>query len=94
MRDRIPEIIKEKGENPVTHVANDNEYWEKLKDKLWEEVDEFSESSNEEELADIFEVINAICEFKGFDRQYLEKVRKKKVEERGAFKEKIILDKV
>jgi len=31
VRDKIPAIIKEKGQNPTTHLANDEEYWEKLK---------------------------------------------------------------
>ena len=92
VRDKIPEIIKNKGATPITHIANDEEYWQKLKEKLQEEVNEFIEDSNEEELADILEVIHAICDFKNFDKEKLELLRKKKAEERGGFKDKIILD--
>ncbi|MHA1758836.1 MAG: hypothetical protein ACTSVV_18865 [Promethearchaeota archaeon] len=92
VRDKIPEIIKNKGAVPITHIADDEEYWQKLKEKLQEEVDEFLKDSNEEELADILEVIYAICDFKNFDKEKLELLRKKKVEERGGFKDKIILD--
>ena len=94
VRDKIPEIIEEKGNKPVSHIADDNEYWESLKNKLKEEVDEFAADSTEEELADILEVINAICEFKGIDKLKLEEIRKKKASERGAFKDKVILDRV
>ena len=92
VRDKIPEIIKKKGVNAITHIASNEEYWEKLKEKLKEEVDEFIKDSTEEELADILEVIYAICDFQKIDRQKLESLRKNKADERGGFKEKIILD--
>ena len=94
VRDKIPEIIRKKGMVPITHIASDEEYWQKLKEKLREEVDEFMEENNEEELADILEVIYAICDFKKIDRNKLELLRKKKAKERGSFKNKIILDEV
>ena len=92
VRDKIPEIIKQKGKAPITHIADNEEYWQKLKEKLNEEIDEFLERDSEEELADILEIIYAICDFKKIDKQKLEMLRKKKAEERGSFKEKIILD--
>ena len=92
VRDKIPEIIKNKGEVPITHVASDDEYWEKLKEKLQEEIDEFMKDNNEEELVDVLEIIYAICTHKKIDMKELELLRKKKAEERGGFKDKIILD--
>lgn len=94
VRDKIPEIIKNKGKIPVTHLAGDEEYWNKLKEKLSEEVNEFLEESNEEELADVLEVIYAICEHKNFNEEEIEKMRLKKKEGRGGFSKKIILDEV
>lgn len=94
VRDKIPEIIKRDGNKSITHIADDQEYWEKLKEKLKEEVDEFLKNSTEEELADILEVIYAICDFKKIDRQKLELLRKKKAKKRGEFRKKIILDEV
>ncbi len=94
VRDKIPDIVRQEGKIPLTHVADEKEYWEKLKEKLKEETDEFLENSNEEELSDILEVINVIREFKKIDKENLELVREKKSKERGGFKNKIILDKV
>lgn len=92
VRDKIPEIIKKKNAVPITHIASDDEYWQKLKEKLQEEVDEFMKDANNEELADILEVIYAICDCQKIDKNKLELLRKKKAEERGGFKDKIILD--
>lgn len=94
VRDKIPEIIKHKGETPITHIANDREYWEKLKEKLREEVSEFLVNNDEKELGDILEVINAICKFKVIDKKRLNSITKNKAKEKGRFDKKIILEKV
>lgn len=64
VRDKIPERIKKKGDVPVAHVANDTEYWEKLKEKLKEEVEEFLKDEKEDEIIDILEIVYAICDFR------------------------------
>ena len=94
VRDKIPGVIKENGKNPITHVADDKEYWKKLKEKLKEEVNEFVKDSNEEEIADILEVINAICIYKKYDKSKLDYIKKEKAEKRGKFDNRIILDEV
>jgi predicted house-cleaning noncanonical NTP pyrophosphatase (MazG superfamily) len=92
VRDHIPEIIKNKGETPITHIAEEKEYEEALTRKLHEEVDEFLENPSVEEVADVLEVLHAICALKGVDIRTLEEVRQKKAEERGGFKNRVILD--
>ena len=92
VRDKIPEYIKSKGGVPVTHIADDAEYWQKLKEKLLEEIEEFSKDESIEELADIFEVLDAIADYKRFEKEDVERIKEKKSKERGAFKKKIILE--
>lgn len=89
VRDKIIELF------PCTtsHIAeSDDEYWQKLKEKLREEVEEFITGENEEEVADIQEVLDAIYEFKHFSKKNIEIIQKKKAEERGGFTKRIILD--
>jgi predicted house-cleaning noncanonical NTP pyrophosphatase (MazG superfamily) len=92
VRDKIPEYIKSKGGVPVVHIADNVEYWQKLKEKLQEEINEFMEAESIEEMADILEVVDAILDFKKFDRAELQKVKNKKATERGKFRNKIILE--
>jgi predicted house-cleaning noncanonical NTP pyrophosphatase (MazG superfamily) len=92
VRDKIPDIIRSKGEVPVVHTANDEEYWKKLKEKLNEEVAEFIDAENQEEIADILEVLMAISNVKRFAWDGIEDLRRKKVAERGGFEAKIILE--
>lgn len=94
VRDKIPNIIKNKGQVPIIYTASNGEYWKKLKEKLEEEINEFLKSENQEEIADVLEVINAICNFKKFKKIKIEVIRKNKLKERGGFKDKIILQEV
>jgi len=94
VRDKIPEHIRSKGQSPKTHVAGPAEYWQKLKAKLREETDEFLASETIEEMADIQEVLGAICRHQRFSPKKIEAVRLAKAKERGSFKKKIILEEV
>lgn len=92
VRDKIPEYIASKGGQAVTHIADEQEYWQKLKEKLAEEMTEFQEAESMEELADLLEVIEAICAFKGFRSDEVKHVQAKKRADRGGFEKRIILE--
>lgn len=92
IRDNIPEIIKAKGQTPVFHVADEEEYWLKLKEKMMEEFAEFVQDESIEEMADVFEIITAILAYKHFDLEEVVAIQKKKRDERGGFEKRLILD--
>ncbi len=94
VRDKIPEIIKNNNENPHIHIATDKEYWSKLNDKLIEESMEFIKDWSKEEIADILEVIKAICKYKWFDENEIEKIRLEKKKNRWWFDDRIILESI
>lgn len=95
VRDKIPEIIvADNGKTCVTRIMEDDEYLETLNIKMQEELKEYLESGEVEELADLEEVLRAILDVKGVSYEEFEKIRKAKVDERGAFKKKIFLESV
>lgn len=97
VRDKIPNIIKEKKETPVVKILDDLEYKEALEKKLYEEYQEVIEASGEdrvEELADMLEVIRAIAKLEDKTLEDVIEVANKKVDKRGGFEEKIFLEKV
>lgn len=93
VRDKIPEIMIKNGVVPVTRVLNDDEYLEELNKKLQEEVNEYLVDGAVEELADIQEVLLAILAVKKIPYNDFEKVRQEKLLKRGAFQNKIFLEK-
>ncbi len=93
VRDKIPEIINnDVNKKAITSILNDEEYKKELNKKLLEEVNEYLEDDNVEELADIVEVVYGILYSKGVSIEDFEKIRKDKVEKRGAFYNKVYLE--
>ena len=91
IRDKIPEIIKESGKNCNVKKLDNSEFLIQLEKKLAEELAEYQESKNVEELADILEVIYRISELKGVVSDELDKIRQKKAEQRGKFDDNLFL---
>lgn len=95
VRDRIPEIIEKSGKKFSTRILNDEAYIKELKQKCFEELEEYVKTQNNEdaieELADILEIIHHLAEYHGSSIEKVEEARKKKAEKRGGFKEKIFL---
>jgi predicted house-cleaning noncanonical NTP pyrophosphatase (MazG superfamily) len=95
VRDRIPEIIKARGKNPVTKTLGQKSYLKALRQKLQEEVDEYLDAAEPgaqtEELADILEVIYALSSTANSTPEKIEKLRAEKARERGGFSQKIYL---
>lgn len=91
MRDLIPERIRSSGRNPVVRTASDAEFAGALRTKLQEEVVEFLESGEIEELVDILEVLHALADCEGLRPEDLEQHRARKAAERGAFTRRLIL---
>ena len=91
IRDKIPEIIQKDGHSCSVKTLTDEEFLVQLEKKLSEEVAEYQNDKNPEELADILEVIYRVAQLKGVSKEELEKIRIKKSEERGGFEKNLFL---
>ena len=91
VRDHIPAIIEATGATCETEILNDTDYLLLLDAKLDEELAEYHQDPNIEELADRLEVIYACAAARGYSKEKLEAVRAQKAAKRGGFEKKILL---
>ena len=92
VRDKIPDIIKAEGRTVKTRTLNDEEYRAELNKKLQEEVKEYLDDNNVEELADIVEVVYGILSSMDVSLEEFENIRMSKADKRGAFQERVFLE--
>ncbi|HUM45108.1 MAG TPA: nucleoside triphosphate pyrophosphohydrolase [Fervidobacterium sp.] len=91
VRDKIPEIIEAAGKRAEIRIADDSEYANLLRQKLLEEVDEYMQSTNPDELADIIEVIISLGALHNLSVDALMQIAAGKREKRGGFEKGIVL---
>ncbi len=65
VRDKIPEIIKADGQECDILIVSKEEKYKLLEAKFQEEVNEFLEDKNLEELADVMEVLFGLADSLG-----------------------------
>lgn len=88
-RDKMPDIVRARGS--LVHVIslNNEEYEAQLKIKLAEEMQEVCVATTQndliEELADVYEVIDALCALRKISVDDIRIVQTQKRNERGGF---------
>ena len=95
VRDRIPEIIEADGHRAVTRVLRDGDYRAALLAKLVEEAREAEHAPAGElagELADVWEVFQALLATLPLARRELEALAAAKRDKRGGFDSRIFLE--
>ena len=108
VRDRIPEIIAANGEKTITRVLDDTEFLTALENKLLEEVQEMraskarlpdlpdrqagGQAERKVEIADIYEVLDALIRAYGFSKEEIMALKEKKRTERGGFEKRLFLE--
>lgn len=98
VRDKIPEIISESNKKVNVSILDDNEFEIQIRNKLFEEIEEFYSAKSKdnliEEMADIMEVLYSICNFRKLDLNEIEIARENKRLKRGGFDKRIFLKEI
>ena len=99
VRDNIPEIIKKDKADPKIRILEQTEFIKELLVKLVEEAKEAAGVMTDKpglmkEIGDVYEVIDAIIDNCGLDREEIMKLKNERRIERGGFDKKIFLESV
>lgn len=90
-RDNIPHLIEASGRKQTSRVMNEKEYEEALINKVIEEIEEYRVTKNEEEIADIYEVLDCLIKLKEYEPMHIDYLQLIKREARGSFEKRILL---
>jgi predicted house-cleaning noncanonical NTP pyrophosphatase (MazG superfamily) len=96
IRDKIPEIVESKGLVASTRaLTTDDDYLKYLLAKLIEEATELANAETldhqKEELADVYEVIDAVLELLKLTPVDIAAVQDEKRQQRGGFKKRLLM---
>lgn len=94
VRDRIPEIILSNGINCEVVTLSETEYRQAIRQKLMEEAQEAAEANEESlisELADLYEVMDAVMAAYEIKRELVIAEQLRRRNERGGFEKKLQL---
>lgn len=95
VRDRIPDIIRADGQEPVTRILAEPEYRASLFNKLLKEADELRAAPAEsriDDAADVYEVLLSIAGMLGSSLEEVQDLAARKRAERGGFEARIWLE--
>jgi predicted house-cleaning noncanonical NTP pyrophosphatase (MazG superfamily) len=91
VRDRIPEIMRAAGVQPVIRYVRPDERFQWLCAKLYEEAGELERTPSLDECADVLEVLCSIAATLGHSLEEVVRAAETKRAARGAFKDGCIL---
>jgi predicted house-cleaning noncanonical NTP pyrophosphatase (MazG superfamily) len=94
VRDRIPEIIRQGEEHCEVVTLTEPDFQQALRQKLAEEAQEAAiatEANLVTELADLYEVIQALMSTYGVSEEMVRQVQAERRTERGGFTQRVLL---
>ncbi len=96
IRDHLPQMIEQTGINVVGHGMKGDEYGQRLREKLVEEVDEvctaITPKDVSEEIGDVLEVLKALARHHHLDFSQVIALAEQKTAEKGGFANPLCID--
>jgi predicted house-cleaning noncanonical NTP pyrophosphatase (MazG superfamily) len=95
VRDRLPQLIRSRGDEPVTRTLSDAEFTSALLAKLVEEAQELQAAADADrlpELADVWEVLTTLVASLGFSQDDVALAAQFTRTVRGGFGERVWLE--
>lgn len=94
VRDAVPDIIRRNGDVCDIEILSEDAYQQALRDKLREEAQEVATAEGDAlvtELADLYEVIDALMGSYGISAESVHARQQQKRIQRGGFEQRILL---
>ena len=95
-RDKAVSMMEKYGSKMHIRVLSDQEFDLELRKKVLEESEEVSQAVNKEklteEIADIYEVLEALMKLHGIESDQLARVKEQKKLERGGFQDRVFVE--
>lgn len=85
VRDKVPELIQSSGRTCQSRILSDAEVLLALQDKLLEKADNFAKHPSEDEISDLFELMDAIVDKFGYEQMHIDYLRMKNRELKGGY---------
>ena len=96
IRDRVPQMMEKAGIQVVGHTMNQDEYEQRLKAKLVEEIEEVCVATTQkdvsEEIGDVLEVLKALAQYHHLDFSKVVASAEQKTAEKGGFFTPLCID--
>ena len=94
IRDKIPDFIDTERQKSQVKILSDSDYKQALKAKLVEEAEEVFDAEEKdlsEEIADVYEVIEALIKTYNLDPEKITQIKQEKANSKGKFERKLKL---
>ncbi len=85
VRDLVPSLIEQSGRTCEYKTLSDAEVIIALQDKLVKKAELFAQKPSEEEVSDIFELMDAIIDKFGFEQMHIDYLQLKNREAKGPY---------
>ncbi len=91
VRDRVPEIFESNGCKVEYKALSDAQVLLALQEKLLEKAENFAKRPSEDEISDIFELMDAIIDKFNYEQMHIDYLKLKNREAKGGYTKNLFL---